>query len=172
MSPLKFDKDGEGKAPRTVTAAEALARLEALCIKSERCTYELRQKLFQWRVPQADAEAVMAKLVKARYVDDARFARCFVSDKTRFDRRGRLYLRRALAAKRIPRDIADEALAQIDPEVYADNLRYTLRYKHRTKPELADTFEGRTRLFRFAVSRGYESDLVSRELKALLSGRR
>lgn len=153
---------------RTVTAAQAQARLEELCAKAERCTWELRRKLILWQIAPADAETIMERLSRQRFVDDARFARSVVHDKVAFERRGRLYLRQYLAARRIPSAIIADALAEIDEDAYRENLRYVLQARLRSKPDLAGTFEGRTKVYRYGVSRGYEPGLVSEVLKALL----
>lgn len=156
---------------RAVTPEKAAERLEALCVKAERCSWELRQKLYNWQIPEARAEEIMRSLTSRRFVDDARFARSIVHDKVNFERRGRLYLRQYLRLKRIGDTDIENALAEIDEDVYLENLMLTLKARLRLQPDLADTFEGRTKLFRHAVSRGYEPALVSSRLKALLAGR-
>ncbi len=69
-----------------------------------------------------------------------------------------------LYQKRVARDIINEALDEYDDEKYIESLRRALDSKRRTLAD-ADTYEGRTKLFRFAVSRGFEPDLVARELR-------
>ena len=153
---------------RTVTPAQAQARLEELCAKAERCTWELRRKLILWQIAPADAESIMEGLMRHRFVDDARFARSVVHDKVAFERRGRLYLRQYLAARRIPSATIADALAEIDEYAYRENIKHVLQSRLRSKSDLAETFEGRTKVFRYGVSRGYEPGLVSETLKALL----
>ena len=153
---------------RTVTPAQAQARLEELCAKAERCTWELRRKLILWQIAPADAESIMEGLMRHRFVDDARFARSVVHDKVAFERRGRLYLRQYLAARRIPSATIADALAEIDEDAYRENIKHVLQCRLHSKSDLAETFEGRTKVFRYGVSRGYEPGLVSETLKALL----
>ena len=116
----------------------------------------------------ADAESIMEGLMRHRVVDDARFARSVVHDKVAFERRGRLYLRQYLAARRIPSATIADALAEIDEDAYRENIKHVLQSRLRSKSDLAETFEGRTKVFRYGVSRGYEPGLVSETLKALL----
>lgn len=141
-------------------------RLEALCARSERCTYELRSKLRTWGITTDAADRIIASLVKGRFADDARFARSFVNDKFRFAGYGRLKIRMALAAKRIERDIINEAIAQIDPDEYAARLREILAAKARRIDDI-DSYEGRTKLFRFGASRGFESDAVAAAIREM-----
>lgn len=157
------------KQPKQLTPVQAMTRLEDLCARAERCTYELRKKLLQWRIAPDEGDKIITSLQQRRFVDDERFTRAFVSDKVRFERRGRLYIRKALAAKRIPSATVSAVLADIDPDLYQSNLEYTLAVRLRQAPDLAATFEGRTKLFRYLLSRGYEPDLAARTLRNALT---
>lgn len=148
-----------------LTAAQALSRLEALCAKAEHSTGELRRKLFQWHIPKSEADRIIASLSERRFVDDRRFARAFVRDKIAFARWGRLKIRAALSAKGVSADIIREALDSIHEKEYVKTLASLIAAKSRTIND-ADTFEGRTRLFRYAVSRGFEAELVGRIIRS------
>lgn len=154
-------------ARKTVSSSQAKQRLQDLCVKCEQCTYQLRAKLKQWQIPYDEAEKIMQSLEDEKYVDDARYARAFVHDKVRFAGWGCRKLRMMLATKRIPTDIIAEALAGIDPEEYLGVLIKALQSKTRSHPELLQDYEGRTRLYRFALQRGFESEAIAAALKAL-----
>lgn len=148
-----------------ISAAKALDRLETLCARSEQCTFDLRRKLYRWGVGQRDADRIVASLERNRFVDDARFAHAYVLEKVRCSRWGRVKVRVGLLAKRIDRDIIDEAMEEeIDEREYRDNLLEVMRAKRRTVED-ADSYEGKTRLFRYGISRGYESAEVVKVLK-------
>lgn len=147
----------------------ARVRLENLCGRAERCSYELRQKLYAWGIASDVADSMLADMHSQRWFDDERFARAFVSDKVRFERRGRLYLRNALRAKRIADNIIATALDCIDPEIYAGNLRATLSAKLRSNPSLIADYDGRTRLYRHLMARGYEPDQIKIAIREAIS---
>lgn len=149
-----------------VTTEAATARLEALCARSEHCSFEIYEKLQRMGITGAEAQNIVNNLTGARYIDDLRYARFFVRDRYRFSGHGRIKIRIALSAKRIPRNFIDEAMEEIDPEIYAETLRRVLMSKIACTD--ISTFEGRTKVFRFGMSRGYESDLVSSTLKEIL----
>lgn len=152
---------------KPTTAAQALARLEELCARAEHCQSEMRDKLMQWGIPSSDAAKVMDSLRQHKFVDDARFARAYVHDKFAYQRWGRRKIAQGLMTKRISRDDIDAALSEIDAEEYAQALQQLLRTKLRVDPSLLDTYEGRTRLYRFALQRGFESSIVVNVLKKL-----
>lgn len=151
---------------KTITAANALTRLQDLCARSEQCTYDLMQKMRRWGLGSSDAEKVMEQLYEGRYCDDRRFAEAFVRDKALYNRWGRRKIALALHAKRIPSNLASDALDTIDPDEYIGNLRALARAKARTLGPLDDYAE-KARLFRFLASRGFEPDLISRTVREL-----
>ena len=149
---------------KQVTKAMAIDRLEALCVAAERCESELRRKLFTWGISSADAESIMQHLRKARFVSDERFANSFVRDKYRLSLWGRRKIVSELMAKRVDAGYIRAALEEIEEDIYTENARRVIKAKMRSIKQ-ADTYEGRTKLFRYAVSRGYEPSLVASIIK-------
>lgn len=151
------------------TPDKAYERLADACARAEYCTHELREKMRRMGLAAADADAVLRRLRDGRYVDDARFARAFVRQKAEFARWGRRKIAYALALKRIDRAIIADALAGIDDEQYASTLHTLLAAKARSNgPDALATYEGRTRLFRFAAARGFESDAIAAAIRKLM----
>ena len=157
---------------RIVTPAQALVRLERLCARAEHCTSELRLKLRKWKITESESDSIIESLISRRYVDDERFARAFVSDRVRFRRHGRMLVSRDLRLKGIDSAIISQMLDEIDMDTYLANLRYILQAKLRMSGAATlDTREGRVKLARFGMQRGYESSLVIRTIKILASER-
>ncbi len=146
----------------------ATLRLEALCSKAEHCVFEIRQKLARWGIAPQQAEKIIDGLVRGRFVDDERFARAYCNDKFLFGRQGRVKIRQSLAAKHVSAEIIRQALEEIDPVKYCESLVYLLR-KKMLSLEDPRSFEGRAKLFRFAVGRGFEPPVVIDGIKRLLS---
>lgn len=151
---------------RQLTPEQALDRLETLCARAEQCTGDLRRKLAGWGIAQGDADVIISRLRKGRWVDDERYARAFCRDKYRFNRWGRAKIKMGLIAKRVAPDVVVAAMEEIDDEVYRANLVALLKSKIRAMGrDEAATYEGRTKLFRCGASRGYEPSLVAQVLR-------
>lgn len=146
---------------KAVTPERAMVRAEELCVRAERSSGEIRKKLRQWDIPAAEAERIINSLTERRFIDDRRFCEAFVRDKVNFARWGRRKIAMALYEKGVDRDISAEALAAIDTERYEENLRHIIEAKRRSLPE-PESYESRTKLFRFAASRGFEPELIKR----------
>lgn len=154
----------EEKRKKVVKPQDALLRLEALCAQSEQCTYDLRVKLYRWGLSSTDSAKIIKQLIETRFVDDARFAVAYCRDKYRFNRWGRLKIVYGLRAKQISNHDIQEALNTIEEDEYEEILVSVIKSKAKTIKDV-DTYEGRTKLFRYAASRGYESSLIAQIIK-------
>lgn len=152
--------------PKPVTPEKALRRLELQCAKAEMCSCEALEKMKRWGLSSRDAESVLDSLTSRRFIDDSRYASAFVRDRYRFKRWGRRKIAYALSLKRIPRPVIQTALESIDVAEYETILRGLIRTRiGMMDASVAKSFEGRTKLFRMAVSRGYEPELIARILR-------
>ena len=146
---------------KTLTPPEALHRAAALCSSSEHCITDIREKLSRWGIGELDARTIVERLVQERFIDEERYAIAFAKDKFRFSGWGRIKIRYALQQKRIGNnDIVEEA--------YTTLLADLLEKKSRSIND-EDVEVRRSKLLRFAASRGFETELVFRILKEIES---
>ena len=128
------------------------------CARREYCVSDIRRKaLERLEFDAAAADAVVASLVADGYVDDRRYAAAFARDKSALSGWGPVKIRSALLARGIDRAVVLEALEEIDPERASSRLEKVLETKWRT---LRDDPQGRLKLIRFALSRGYDYDPI------------
>ena len=150
---------------KILSSDEALVKLETLCMRSEQSQADCLEKMRRWGVDINEARKVMNSLVERRFVDDERFARAYTADKIRFNRWGRRKVKMMLSAKRISPEIISSAMSVVDEEEYEQLLVDLLRSKV-ISAGIECSFEGRTKLFRFGATRGFETELVSRIIKS------
>ncbi len=150
---------------KKITPQQALARLQELCARSEQCSFDISRKLYTWGVAPEASDKILKALIAEKFIDDERFAKAFARDKYRFSGWGRIKIVRQLAAKRISGSIAEIAIGEIDEDEYEAIALKALKAKARTLKE-GNTYEGRTKLFRFGVTRGFEPSLVSSIIKS------
>ena len=137
---------------------QVLDALEAQCAKREYCTAEIRRKALERLDWDAEAAgAVVDALVEGRFVDDCRYAAAYAREKSSLSGWGPVKIRTTLLARGVPRDAVLAALDEIDPERASAKLEKVLEAKWRT---LQDDPQGRLKLIRFALSRGYDYDPV------------
>lgn len=147
-----------------ISAETALQRLEALCARAEHCQHELSEKLRRWGVSSSDAGKILDSLEKRKFFSDSRFAEAYARDKLLYSEWGRMKIVMGLRAKRVGTDEIDNALEALDPEEYKRVAIRCLRSKARSIKE-GYTYEGRTKLYRAGLQRGFESQLVAEIVK-------
>lgn len=155
---------------RPTTPEAALARMADLCARSEQCEADIRQKLYRLGLQSGDVQKIIESLIADRFIDNARFARSFARDKSRFSLWGRNKIKLALAAKRISAPDIRQALDSIDEEDYMETLtRVTAAKARGLDLKGPDGRENRIKLFRHILSRGFESELATKAIRDLLS---
>lgn len=151
-----------------LTTEQALSRLAALCARSEQCTADIEKKLEKMHLQPGESRRIMTKLKELNFIDDERFARAYSHDKLEFQHWGRLKISRGLWTKHIPRDIIDTAIAELDPAVYRKTAARVVASKMRQLGEVAFSREGRDKILRFAVGRGFEPSLIIKIMSLLI----
>lgn len=141
------------------TEQEAYLQLAAVCAQAEHCPQEMRDKMTRWGVAPEAQERVVARLVKERYIDEERYARAFVKDKIRYQKWGRRKVQQGLWQKRIPDEIQQQVLSEMDDEAYLSILRPLLKQKRKTTKAQSD-YELNQKLVRFALGRGFTFDII------------
>ena len=133
---------------------QVLDALEAQCAKREYCTADIRRKALERLDWDAEAAgAVVDALVEGRFVDDCRYAAAYAREKSSLSGWGPVKIRTTLLARGVPRDAV---LAALDESASA-KLEKVLEAKWRA---LQDDPQGRLKLIRFALSRGYDYDPI------------
>ncbi len=162
MRPTRIKKQTSASAPapkRTKTPDQASAALMRLCARAEKCEGDALRLMRGWGLAEHDAEQVLARLVRERFIDDRRYAEAFVREKIRLSGWGEYKIRAALQRKGIERTTIDGALALTDREGMADRLQTQLERKARTVKH-ATPYELKTKLIRYGLSLGYDYETV------------
>lgn len=145
---------------------EALNRAASFCATAEHCRSEVTEKLQKWEVDAEDYNRILEYLLRENYLDEGRYAKLFVRDKYRINKWGRIKIEYSLRQKRVEQSAIFDALDTIDEELYLENLSDLLQAKRRSI-KAKDPYDERAKLFRFAASRGFDSDEIKRILKQM-----
>lgn len=137
-----------------------------LCGRREYCSSAILRKLKQKGIDGREADAILERLRRERFVDDARYACFFARDKSRLSGWGPRKIAYALAAKGISAEDIDAAIGQLDKEEGEARMREVLMNKWKSL-SVRYPDDCRMRLLRFALSRGYEYSAVVRFLDSL-----
>lgn len=146
------------------SAQQALQSLMRLCARSEKSSGDALRLMQQWQVPQTERQGVLERLVKERFIDDGRYAEAYVREKSRLSGWGARKIAMQLRQKGVSQAIIDDALRQLDSNVELPRLVDKLRRKIRTTKYTSD-YELRGKLMRYALSLGFDYDIVQRAVE-------
>jgi len=139
--------------------ADALVKLQRYCAYQDRCHAEVRTKLIELGCYGQDLEEVMASLIEDRFLDEERFARSFARGKFRMKQWGRNRIQQELKLRKISDYCIRKAMEEIKEAEYLQTLKEVLE-KRASQIAEADDFARKGKLAQYAMSRGFESELV------------
>lgn len=142
-------------------------KMADLCARSEQCENDIREKLRRALLSPAKIDEIISFLTDRHFIDNSRYARSFTNDKVRFAGWGRNKIRQALRLKRIPSDIIDNALENIDEKEYNQSLMRIA--KNKAKDLDLDNYQEKIKLYRHLLARGFESAKISKVISILLT---
>ena len=147
-----------GREQKTKTPQQALQSLMRMCARSERSSGDALRLMKRWGLTDEDARKVLVRLQTERFIDDARYAEAFVRDKLNLSGWGAYKIKTALRAKGVAKEIIDDVVSPMLAETnMAERLEEIMRRRMRTL-KYGSAYETKTKLIRFAASRGYEID--------------
>jgi regulatory protein len=160
----EFDTPHE---PKTKTAEQALNALMRLCSKAEKSSGDALRLMYRWGVPIAERQGVLDKLVEMRFIDDARYAEAYTREKSQLAGWGARKIAQNLYQKGVSKDIVAKTLAMLESDDQRAMLVKRLQRKLPTIKATTD-YERRGKLLRYALSLGYDYDMVISVIDTLL----
>lgn len=136
---------------------EILAKMMRFCSYQERSEWEISQKVKEYGLASADTDQLLNILKEENFIDETRFATAFVRGKLKVKKWGIYKIKQGLIAKGVKPSIVSEALKTIDYELYLENLKVLFQQKAKT---LGNSRNERAKIYRYLLSKGYESKLV------------
>jgi regulatory protein len=150
-----------------VTATEALEKMRNWCAYQERSQQDARMKLRSFKLNAEQIENVIAHLISENYLNEERFAMAFTGGKFRIKHWGRIKIKMELKKHGVSEKCIKTAINSIDPEAYLRAMKGHLN----KKIALTKGNDRRKKFYsalKFAVSKGFESDLLIEELNVIL----
>ncbi len=155
----------DDQKPRKITDEKvALAKAEHYCAYQERSQQEVRDKLYEWGLWTDAVENIISQLITGNYLNEERFAKAYTQGKFRQKAWGRIKIKQGLKLKKVSDVLIKKALLTIDGDDYVATLQKVLAKKAPSVKEKAD-YKRRYKLQQYAMSPGYEADLIADVLK-------
>lgn len=159
--PRSFDPsidESSGRRKR-LTPTEALARVYKYCAYQERSHREVKDKLYGFGLSTDDVEEIVSKLITDGFINEERFARALAGGKFRMKKWGRVKIESELNSHGVSKRSVTLGLSEINSQDYRKTLVALLKKKMSALQE-PNMFKKRDKAARFAIGKGYESELV------------
>ncbi len=136
------------------------------CAYQERCSEDVKKKLLGWGLGEQQTIEVIDQLEKEGFLSDIRFAGLFVRSKINQNRWGKHKIETGLKSRNISDEIIAGAIANIDVDVYNNNIRLLIINKleglERFEPSIK-----KQKITQYLVSKGYEPEIVNEFVKSI-----
>lgn len=153
-----------------LSAEEALFKIKNWCAYQERSQLETRRKLLQYGLSSTEVEQIVAVLISENFVNEERFAMAFAGGKFRIKRWGRNKIRMELKKHQVSDYSINKALKAIAGDDYEEVLKQVVE-KKLAALKSNDRRKNFYSVLSYAVSRGFEGDLVTDLLNQLLENK-
>ena len=141
-----------------------LEKARHYCSYQERCIYDVKKKLKEWQASDETVKKIISQLEDEDFINEERYAVSFAIGKLRNNKWGRAKIFHALMQKHIPELYVQMGLGEIDEEEYLSVLKSVIKSK---KINESDPFTRNNKLVKYAVQKGFRSDLAWEVVKGL-----
>lgn len=146
-----------------------LQKAAAYCAYQERTQDEVKKRLQKWNVWGEEADEIIAELIVQKYISEERFAKTYAGGKFRMKNWGKLKIKQELNRRGLSEYSIREGMNEIGDEAYRYSLRELLiKKKALLDGKEPDAFKRKQKLARFALGKGYESEMVWKMIEELL----
>lgn len=149
---------------KKITYQKALEKAMRYCVYQERCILDVENRLLAWGLVKSDWDKLIDKLIEQDFLNENRYVEDYVRGKFLIKKWGRNKIKAGLLQKNIRGEEVDKNLMNIDEKEYKKTISYLIE-KKKALLTLEDSLELRDKLYRYLLSKGYESEIVVGELK-------
>jgi len=140
---------------------EALAKARKYCALQERCSSEVKAKLFEWCEDETGREEIINQLLEENFLSEFRYAELFTRSKINQKKWGRLKIQFELQQRFVPAEVIEKAFKNIDENQYLENLLY-LKLKKEKETNEPDEFKREMKIKAYLATKGYEYEYINK----------
>jgi len=153
---------------KSLTKEQAYQKLRHYCAYQDRCHSEVKTKAYSFGLRKPEVEELTSKLIEENCLNEERFAKAFAGGKFRIKQWGRIKIMSELKNKQISYYCIAAALDEIDDLKYKETLhKLAVKRWNSIKGAGTNLFVKMTKTRDHLLLKGYESNLVAIEIKAL-----
>ena len=145
-----------------------LQKAASYCAYQERTQDEVKQRLKKWDVWGDEADEIIAELISMNYLSEERFAKTYAGGKFRMKNWGRMKIKQELHRRGLSEYSIEKGMKEIGDTAYLEGLKDLLaKKKILLEKTETDKFKLKQKLVRFALGKGYESELIWKTIEEI-----
>ena len=145
------------------TLKQAIEKAASYCAAQERCSTDVRSKLFEWGLTPEDVEQAVAELIVQGFLNEERFAKAFARGKFHTRQWGRKKIAYELKRKNISQNCIRIALLEIDETEYLATIERLIEKKSK-EIRTSEPFIRKKKLCGYLLSKGFEYELILKSI--------
>lgn len=153
---------------KNLSIVEARQKIYAYCAYQERTHLEARNKLFQFGLNSNEVDELISQLIIEGYLNEERFAKAYAGGKFRLKKWGRVRIIHELEARGLTSNCIRAGMKEIEEIDYINTLTSLLAKKAILLGD-KDFLTKRDKLAKYAIQKGFESELVWKYIKTLVN---
>ncbi|MFP3859536.1 MAG: regulatory protein RecX [Bacteroidales bacterium] len=134
---------------------QRLESAKTICARGEKCADDIYKKNRKWQLSDDEINQIIKILKKEGFIDHQRYAKAFANDKLNFNHWGRNKIKYGLINKGIEKQFIDEALENLDENVYAEILKQEIDKKLKSLTN-KDNHKNKQRIIQYLLQKGFE----------------
>jgi len=147
---------------------EMINKIKVLCSRKEMCISDVRNKLKEWHLIPSKIDEIIQNLVQEQFIDEVRYAKSFVNDKSQLKSWGKRKILYFLEQKHIDKDAILQAINAIDADDYSEELQEVIQKKHKLLAKrITEKKVLRQKVVQFCISKGYSYEDITKAMRKI-----
>lgn len=140
-------------------------KLADYCVYQDRSHYEVEQKLKELRTLNEDERGeILIWLIQNNFLNEERFSKSYARGKFYQKKWGKIKIKQGLKQKRIPTNLIDKGIEEINEEDYKSTLTELTEKKWNIIRE-SEVYLKKKKIYNYLLQKGYEYNLINEILK-------
>lgn len=140
-------------------------KLADYCVYQDRSHYEVEQKLKELRTLNEDERGeILIWLIQNNFLNEERFSKSYARGKFYQKKWGKNKIKQGLKQKRIPTNLIDKGIEEINEDDYKSTLMELTEKKWNIIRE-SEVYLKKKKIYNYLLQKGYEYNLINEILK-------
>ena len=140
-------------------------KLADYCVYQDRSHYEVEQKLKELRTLNEDERGeILIWLIQNNFLNEERFSKSYARGKFYQKKWGKIKIKQGLKQKRIPTNLIDKGIEEINEDDYKSTLMELTEKKWNIIRE-SEVYLKKKKIYNYLLQKGYEYNLINEILK-------